>query len=85
MASRKEEKERLRAQRLAAERAAASTGQRRLIAGYVVAALLALAVVAGLVVVLVSGNGNSARGEHLRQRSHQELWRHLPGARAGLP
>ena len=60
MASRKEEKERLRAQRLAAERAAASTGQRRLIAGYVVAALLALAVVAGLVVVLLNGNGNSA-------------------------
>jgi hypothetical protein len=55
MASRKEEKERLRQQRLAAERAAASTGQRRLIAGYVVAGLLALAVVAGLVVVIASG------------------------------
>jgi Protein of unknown function (DUF3105) len=55
MASRKEEKERLRQQRLAAERAAASTGQLRLIAGYVVAGLLALAVVAGLVVVIASG------------------------------
>jgi hypothetical protein len=60
MASRKEEKERLRAQRLAAERAAASSGQRRLIAGYVVAGLLALAVVAGLVVVIASGGGGSA-------------------------
>jgi len=58
MASRKEEKERLRQQRLAAERAAASTGQRRLIAGYVVAALLALAVVAGLVVVIASGGSS---------------------------
>jgi hypothetical protein len=60
MASRKEEKERLRQQRIAAERAAASTGQRRLIAGYVVAGLLALAVVAGLVVVIVNGGGSSA-------------------------
>jgi Protein of unknown function (DUF3105) len=60
MASRKEEKERLRQQRLAAERAARSTGQRRLIAGYVLAGLLALAVVAGLVVVIVSGGSDSA-------------------------
>ncbi len=60
MASRKEEKERLRAQRLAAERAAASTGQRRLIAGYIMAGLLALAVVAGLVVVIASGGGGTA-------------------------
>ena len=59
MASRKEEKERLRQQRLAAERAAASSGQRRLIAGYVVAALLALAVIAGLVVVIASGGSDS--------------------------
>jgi hypothetical protein len=58
MASRKEEKERLRQQRLAAERAAASTGQRRLLAGYVVAGLLALAVVAGLVVVIASGGSS---------------------------
>jgi len=47
MASRKEEKERLRAQRLAAERSAQSGGRRRLMAGYVVAGVLALAVLAG--------------------------------------
>src|SRR5919201_3520955 len=58
MASRKEEKERLRQQRLAAERAAASKGRGRLIAGYVVAGLLALAVVAGLVVVIASGGSS---------------------------
>src|SRR4051794_3994982 len=60
MASRKEEKERLRQQRLAAERASASTGQRRLLLGYIAAGLLALAVVAGLVVVIVSGGSSSA-------------------------
>jgi uncharacterized protein DUF3105 len=60
MASRKEEKERLRAQRLAAEQAAASTGRRRLMAGYVVAGVLALAVIAGLVAVIASGGGSAA-------------------------
>jgi hypothetical protein len=60
MSSRREEKERLRAQRLAAEQAAAATGHRRLIAGYVVAGALALAVVAGLVVVITSGGGRAA-------------------------
>lgn len=57
MASRKEEKERLRAQRLAAEQAAQSGGRTRLLAGYVVAGVLALAVIAGLVAVVSSGGG----------------------------
>ena len=59
MASRKEEKERLRAQRLAAERAAQSGGRRRVMAGYVVAGILTLAVIAGLVAVISSGGGGS--------------------------
>jgi hypothetical protein len=58
MASRKEEKERLRRQRLAAERAAASTGRRRLLAGYVVAGVLTAAVLAGLVAVIASGGSD---------------------------
>jgi len=58
MASRKEEKERLRQQRLAAERAARSTGRARLIAGYVAAGVLTLAVLAGLVAVIASGGGD---------------------------
>ncbi len=63
MASRKEEKERLRAQRLAAEKAASSGGRRRLMAGYVVAGILTVAVVAGLVAVIASGgSGGSAAG-----------------------
>jgi hypothetical protein len=57
MSSRREEKERLRAQRLAAEQASSSSARRRLIAGYFVAGLLGLAVLAGLVVVIASGGG----------------------------
>jgi hypothetical protein len=57
MASRKEEKERLRQQRLAAERRAASGGRARLIAGYAVAGVLTLAVLAGLIAVIASGGG----------------------------
>ena len=60
MASRKEEKERLRAQRLAAERAASSGGRRRLVAGYAVAGILTVAVVAGLVAVIASGGGGGS-------------------------
>jgi len=63
MASRKEEKERLRAQRLAAERAAQSGGRRRLMAGYVVAGILTLAVIAGLVAVIASGGGGGGTTE----------------------
>jgi hypothetical protein len=59
MASRKEEKERLRAQRLAAEQAAKSGGRRRLYAGYAVAGILTLAVIAGLVAVIASGGGGT--------------------------
>jgi hypothetical protein len=71
MASRKEEKERLRAQRLAAERAARSGGQRRLLAGYVVAGILAFAVIAGLVAVIASGGGgdgaNACDNAHIQE------------------
>ena len=63
MASRKEEKERLRAQRLAAERAAQSGGRHRLMAGYVVAGILTLAVVVGLVAVIASGGGGGGTGD----------------------
>src|SRR3954451_22304138 len=65
MASRKDEKERLRAQRLAAERAAQAGGRRRLVAGYVVAGILTLAAIAGLVAVIASGgsSGDGAAGD----------------------
>jgi hypothetical protein len=69
MASRKEEKERLRQQRLAAERAAASRGRGRLIAGYAVAGVLAAAVLVGLVVVIASG-GSSGSGVNACSNAH---------------
>ena len=57
MASRKEEKERLRKARLDAERREASDAQRRLMLGYLVAGLLAAAVLAGLVIAIANGGG----------------------------
>ena len=89
MASRKEEKERLRQQRLAAEKAAASSGQRRLLLGYVAAGLLALAVIAGLVVVLVSGGGSTAEAstcENAHIKNSHGTFRGLePDCREGTP
>jgi len=54
--SRQEERERLRAERLAAQSAAGSSERRRLVAGYVVAGLLTLAVLGGLVAVVLGGD-----------------------------
>jgi Protein of unknown function (DUF3105) len=62
MASRKEEKERLRQQRLAAERREASSGRQRLLIGYAVAGLLAAAVVVGIVIVIASGGDDGGGG-----------------------
>ena len=55
----REERERRRAERLAAEKAASAAERRRLILGYAVAGVLGLAVVVGLIVVLSSGGGDS--------------------------
>jgi Protein of unknown function (DUF3105) len=66
MASRKEEKERLRQQRLAAERREARAGQQRLLVGYVVAGALAAAVVVGIIVVIASGGGDDG-GEQVAE------------------
>jgi hypothetical protein len=63
MASRKEEKERLRHQRLAAERRESLSGQRRLLVGYVFAGVLAAAVVVGIIVVIASGSGDGGGEE----------------------
>lgn len=59
MADRKKERERLRAERLAAERAAGGDERRRLILGYFVAGLLAVLVVAGIVVAVMNSGGGS--------------------------
>ena len=61
MASRKEEKERLRAERLAAQQHDEAAAKRRLMLGYVVAGGLTLAVLIGLVLVIASGGGDSGK------------------------
>jgi Protein of unknown function (DUF3105) len=60
MATRKEEKERLRAARLEAERLEAQGARKRLVLGYGVAAALTAAVLAGIVIVIASGGGGSS-------------------------
>ncbi len=62
MATRKEEKERLRAARLEAERREALGARKRLILGYGVAGVLTAAVLVGIVIVIASGGGGSSEG-----------------------
>jgi hypothetical protein len=59
MATRKEEKERLRAARLEAERRESQAARKRLILGYGAAGILTLAVLVGIVVAIASGGGGS--------------------------
>src|SRR5262245_7303901 len=63
MASNREERERLRQQRLAEQQSQSTGDRRRMAVGYAVAGVLAAAVVAGLVVVIAGsggGDGGSA-------------------------
>jgi hypothetical protein len=60
MASRKEERERLRQIRREAEAREAHEQRRRLILGYAVAGVLGLAVIAGVVAVILSGGGGAS-------------------------
>ncbi len=73
MASRKEEKERLRAERIAAEQSAGSSAKRRLWAGYAIAGLLAAAVVAGLIAVIMSGGGDGEEAKDTPANAHVQL------------
>ena len=74
MASRREEKERLRAERIATERRVADSQRRRLIAGYFVAGLLGLAVIAGIgVAVAGSGDGGEVDGRDLPEEAHIQI------------
>jgi len=60
MASRKDDKDRLRAERLAAEQEEAAKQRRRAMLGYGGAGILAAIVLAGIVVVATSGGGGSS-------------------------
>jgi hypothetical protein len=62
MASRKEEKERLRVEREAAEAAEARAQRKRLILGYIVAGLISLAVVGGIIFAIVGGGDEGGDG-----------------------
>jgi hypothetical protein len=65
MASRKEERERLRQLRQEAEAREAKEQRRRLMLGYAVAGVLGLAVVAGVAVVILSGGGGASGNSHV--------------------
>jgi Protein of unknown function (DUF3105) len=76
MATRKAEKERRRAERLAAERREKDAERRRLVFGYVVAGALTLAVLVGLVLVLAGGDdGGSGQvgGEDVPEEAHVQV------------
>jgi hypothetical protein len=62
MASRKEQKERLRQERLAREAAAADTAARRRLFGYVAGGVLVAAAIAAIVVVALGGGGDDGGG-----------------------
>ena len=70
MATRKEERERLREIRREAEKREAREQRRKLLLGYVAAGILGGAVIVGiLVVILYSGGGASAEGAHISNPS----------------
>jgi hypothetical protein len=60
MATRREEKERLRQSRLAHQQAAARQGRRKVFGAYGLIGLVCLALIAGLVALVAGGNGGSS-------------------------
>jgi Protein of unknown function (DUF3105) len=86
----KDERERRRAARLAAEQAQTQGARRRLTAGYVVAGLLALALVAGLIVALAGGGDDGSGGSGSADAAHIQVGTGstadlTPDDRAGAP
>jgi hypothetical protein len=74
MPTRREDRERRRAERQAAERAQASAERRRLIIGYVVAGVLGVAVLAGIVIAIAGSGGGGGDGNpgDLPEAAHVE-------------
>lgn len=73
MASRKEERERLRAERERAEATAQAAERKRLLVGYVVAGLISAAVVAGIVVAIAGGGDGGGSGDASGERINAEF------------
>jgi hypothetical protein len=67
------ERERRRAERLAAEQAELASARRRLVFGYVVAGALTLAVIVGLVVALGGGGGGDSGGGDIPANAHVQI------------
>lgn len=63
MANRRDEKERLRREREEAERRNQAATRKRLILGYVVAGVLAVAVIGGVIFAIASGGGGKSGGK----------------------
>jgi hypothetical protein len=84
MSGRKEERERLREQRLAAQRAAQSSDQRRLYLGYAVAAIIVAAIIAGVVVVITGETGVDETGVDAEGNAFPEL-AHIREAAGPVP
>jgi Protein of unknown function (DUF3105) len=89
--SAKSERERRRAERLAAERQELATARRRLVFGYVVAGALTVAVLVGIVLAIGGGGGgDQVGGEDLPAAAHIEtqsgfLHDYQPDGREGTP
>jgi hypothetical protein len=62
MTSKREERERIRQERLAAQQAAAGSEKRRLYLGYAVAGVIVVAIVAGIVVAVTAGGDGEDSG-----------------------
>jgi Protein of unknown function (DUF3105) len=75
MPTRREDRERRRAERLAAERAQRSAERRRLIIGYVVAGVLGTAVLAGIVIAIAGSgaNGNGTDPGDIPDAAHVQI------------
>src|SRR6266516_7167509 len=69
MASRKEEKERLRQQRLSAEQAEKARQRQRLVMGYVAAGILTALVVVGIVIAVANNSGGGSTPDHVAKGS----------------
>jgi hypothetical protein len=67
MASRQQEKERLRQQRLAAEAAERARQKRRLLIGYASAGILVALIVVGIVIAVTKGGGGSSSSDIAKQ------------------
>jgi Protein of unknown function (DUF3105) len=88
--SAKSERERRRAERLAAERQELANARRRLVFGYVVAGGLTLAVLVGIVLAIGGGDDDQVGGEDLPAAAHIELQSgflhgYQPDGREGKP